>query len=393
MNFSANKNQYLFLGHKFTYELFGSLGNLGWVYLYLQGVSLITILIALSIFRLLLNFAFTPLTHFVLKRWAFKPVAFVGIFLQAAFLGSFYFAAQNLLFLSITIILMAAYDGFYWVVVSNLERLVPQPSDIAKNVGLANATAVMAGAFGAVATAYGLSVTPGVIFIVSFVGMLSSFIPIGFMKLSIPHKPHKSSVFRIMFLDKPVNQFLKNPLILIILAMGLINEFIQILPIFLAHFKVTLIDVSLIYGAMCIVSSVASIFVGRYENDNKSFLAVFFGVSTMLLFFIFAFLPSNQLALFLLFYSVFGASWEIGISAISQKFCQQYQPGTDGGILEQLLDNIGRNLMYPILLILMVSTQNVTQVVQLMFVFSAMIVVAVLVIEPKARQKLVEISL
>ena len=269
---SLNTNQKLYFSHVFLFHLFSVFTDLGWIYVLSQGVSIYYILIALMCYRFLQHALTVPVSYMLLKRFPIKTLFVFAIVIQAVYFIVLYSSVNFMLLLIPATLLFSLYDSLYYILRLDIERNIPCEKDIAKNTGYSTALATLAETIGIILLTYGLVFHPDTALAISLIGLFLSCIPILFLQIDHVRPPEKDEkFFSTMLLGKPIRAFLANPFVIVLLTTGLINELIfAIIPALLITFDIQLLHIGLLFGAMKILSFVASVVIGHFEDvDNR----------------------------------------------------------------------------------------------------------------------------
>jgi len=377
INLQKHKNLKLFNLHIFVRSLFFSIVIVGWVYLFFNGVSLITLLVALLIFRSLQILVFMKLTFHLNKILDVRFVTLIGLTLQSLFIGSFYFAHQNIYFLLITVILGASSDSLYYTSSTNLERILPKNKNIGKSVGGVRGIENLASIIGIFVFGSSLYLLNDfVVFAIVTVGTFLSFLPIFFLNsrkfpYSFKHEQFKS----VLLLSKGLLDLFKNPLYPMMLAVGIVGELVEsVIPIFLAFYEIKLIEVVLVLVIAKLLAFFGSLLMGAYEDKNKNFFFYLFGILSINVFIIFTILSHNYLPMFLIVYSFIGAIWELSINIQTQKYVSKHLSNSSGGIFYQFHDNLARGIVFPITLLAIYGLSKYLSPYRVLFIISIILI-------------------
>lgn len=354
---SREKDVLLFNIHVFLRDFFYATAKLGWIYLFLSGVRIELLFFSFFMFRVLESFVFMPISLSLSKKIHYKVLFFIGIVLTIIYQYSFYLAQSNILFLLLTILSISILDVLYWPLRKNLQRETVAKDNVARGVGVSQAVQILGEASGVFLTAFLLSKYSNVAFIISSIGLITSFVPILFLKTKLHFKDSNIKTFSF-FLENFL-KFLKiessRYIILALVFIAVLHEITEFfLPLLISYFNINILEVGSLVGVFFIVNFISNVITGEFENRYNNLMFYIASIGSFLILMTFLFLPASYINQFVILFGLFSAPLITSIICKGQRFVKHKMGQIEGGFMLEFIDDFSRILTYIVPLVLFI---------------------------------------
>ena len=353
MQLKNNKNQKLFLTHTLIREFFYSLWKLGWVFLLVNGTSLLVLLTGILLYRFFSSHFLLYFSRKYFSKLDFQSQALISILVQSLFLISFLFANDGLIFFAITILLSCLSEIFYWPLRNNIQRLSVKNKKLGRNVALTKNSKNLAVIFWYLISGVWLVFEPTITLLIGSLWMFLSYIPLSKITIKNLWKWDDKFIKSFFNYKEKLSILKKHSSVTSYLLIWLIIELVNwIIPILLVYYGATIIELWIILVVVQVVSIFFHYIVWKFEDLDVKYILNGSIILLLVIFILFAFLDNTYLSILLVLFSILWIWIEIWITSKAQKLIKSNYSKFDGGYVLVWASNLWRTLVLPVILIL-----------------------------------------